>query len=122
VGTVIRDDTRPTSADHDPTVAGDGYHTDNIWYDLSRSMLRRSASHRSRSKRYGRALRQRCVTPSLRYQLSHRLLSVPAALLYRDTSKDAEALVMRHENAVLRPASWRAGPATKRWTMVCRST
>ena len=80
-------------------------------------MLCRSASHRSRSKRYGRgSLRQRCVTPSLRYQLSHLLLSVSAALPYRATSEDAEALVLRHENAVLRPASRRAGPATKRRT------
>ena len=39
---------------------------------------------------------------SLLYKLSRRLLSVPAVLLRRDTSKDAELLVLRHENAVLR--------------------
>jgi putative transposase len=39
---------------------------------------------------------------SLLDQVSRRLLSVPAVLLRRDTSKDAELLVSRHENAVLR--------------------
>jgi putative transposase len=39
---------------------------------------------------------------SLLYQLSRRLLSVPGVLLLRDTSKDAQLLVLRHENAVLR--------------------
>ncbi|MBP2329377.1 transposase [Kibdelosporangium banguiense] len=39
---------------------------------------------------------------SLLYQLTRRLLSVPAVLLRRDTTKDAELLVLRHENAVLR--------------------
>jgi putative transposase len=38
---------------------------------------------------------------SLLYKLSRRLLSVPAVLLRRDTSKDAELLALRHENAVL---------------------
>jgi hypothetical protein len=42
------------------------------------------------------------VIVRLLYQLSRRLLSVPAVLLRRDTSKDAELLVLRHENAVLR--------------------
>jgi hypothetical protein len=42
------------------------------------------------------------VIVSLLYHLSRRLLSVPAVLLRRDTSKDAELLVLRHENAVLR--------------------
>jgi putative transposase len=42
------------------------------------------------------------VIVSLLYKLSRRLLSVPAVLLRRDTSKDAELLVLRHENAVLR--------------------
>lgn len=36
------------------------------------------------------------------YQLTRRLLSVPAVLLRRDTAKDAELLVLLHENAVLR--------------------
>jgi hypothetical protein len=36
------------------------------------------------------------------YKLSRRLLAVPAVVLRRDTSKDAELLVLRHENAILR--------------------
>jgi transposase InsO family protein len=39
---------------------------------------------------------------SLLYRVSRRLLSVPAVLLRRDSAKDAELLVLRHENAVLR--------------------
>ena len=39
---------------------------------------------------------------SLLYRLTRRLLSVPAMLLHRDNAKDAELLVLRHENAVLR--------------------
>jgi putative transposase len=39
---------------------------------------------------------------SLLYKLSRRLVSVPALVLRRDSSKDAELLVLRHENAVLR--------------------
>ncbi|MFI0469670.1 integrase core domain-containing protein [Saccharopolyspora sp. 5N102] len=39
---------------------------------------------------------------SLLYQLTRRLLSVPAVLLRQDSAKDAELLVLRHENAVLR--------------------
>jgi hypothetical protein len=42
------------------------------------------------------------VIVSLLYHLTRRLLSVPAMLLHRDTTKDAELLVLRHENAVLR--------------------
>jgi putative transposase len=42
------------------------------------------------------------VIVSLLYQLTRRLLSVPAALLRRDVAKGAEPLVLRHENAVLR--------------------
>jgi putative transposase len=42
------------------------------------------------------------VIVSLLYKLSRRLLSVPAVLLRRDSAKDAELLVLRHENAVLR--------------------
>jgi hypothetical protein len=41
------------------------------------------------------------VIVSLLYQLTRRLLSVPAVLLHRDTAKDAELLVLRHENGVL---------------------
>ncbi|SEK55570.1 Transposase [Streptacidiphilus jiangxiensis] len=39
---------------------------------------------------------------SILYRATRALLSVPAALLRRDTAKDAELLVLRHENAVLR--------------------
>ncbi|MBP2329553.1 hypothetical protein JOF56_009938 [Kibdelosporangium banguiense] len=39
---------------------------------------------------------------SLEYQLTRRLLSVPVVLLRRDTAKDAELLVLRHENSVAR--------------------
>jgi putative transposase len=39
---------------------------------------------------------------TLLYRLTHHLLSVPALLLRRDTTKDAELLVLRHENTILR--------------------
>ncbi|MFV5998906.1 integrase core domain-containing protein [Streptomyces sp. NPDC056231] len=39
---------------------------------------------------------------SILYRATRALLSVPAVLLRRDTAKDAELLVLRHENAVLR--------------------
>ncbi|MGW3571651.1 integrase core domain-containing protein [Streptomyces sp. NPDC000941] len=39
---------------------------------------------------------------SLVYQVTRKLLSVPAVLLRRQTARDAELLVLRHENAVLR--------------------
>jgi putative transposase len=42
------------------------------------------------------------VIVPLLYKVSRRLLSVPAVLLRRDTAKNAELLVLRHENAVLR--------------------
>jgi len=42
------------------------------------------------------------VIVSLFYKLSRTLLSAPAVLPRRDTSKDAEPLMLRHENAVLR--------------------
>jgi len=42
------------------------------------------------------------VIVSLLDKLSRQLPSVPAVLLRRDTSKDAELLVLRHENTVLR--------------------
>jgi hypothetical protein len=41
------------------------------------------------------------VIVSLVYKVTGKLLSVPAVLLRRDTSKDAELPVLRHENAVL---------------------
>ncbi|MEV4452829.1 MULTISPECIES: hypothetical protein [Streptomyces] len=36
---------------------------------------------------------------SLLYRATRALLSVPAVLLRRETTKDAELLVLRHENA-----------------------
>ncbi len=39
---------------------------------------------------------------SLVYRVTRKLLSVPAVLLRRQAAKDAELLVLRHENAVLR--------------------
>jgi transposase len=42
------------------------------------------------------------VIISIVYRATRALLSVPAVLLRRDTAKDAELLVLRHENAVLR--------------------
>jgi hypothetical protein len=39
---------------------------------------------------------------SLVYQVARKLLAVPAVLLRRDAAKNAELLVLRHENAVLR--------------------
>ncbi|MCX4537640.1 integrase core domain-containing protein [Streptomyces sp. NBC_01669] len=39
---------------------------------------------------------------SILYRATRALLSVPAVLLRRDVAKDAELLVLRHENAVLR--------------------
>jgi hypothetical protein len=38
----------------------------------------------------------------LLYKLTRSLLSVPATLLRRDIFKDAELVVLRHENSVLR--------------------
>ncbi|MEU5106726.1 integrase core domain-containing protein [Streptomyces sp. NPDC021354] len=55
---------------------------------------------------------------SLLYRMTRCLLSVPAVLLQRDTSKEAELLVLRHENAVLRrqlQARVRYEPADRLW-------
>ncbi|GAB2771440.1 hypothetical protein GCM10027073_00690 [Streptomyces chlorus] len=41
------------------------------------------------------------IVPLL-YKRTRKPLSVPTVLLRRDTAKDAELLVLRHENAVLR--------------------
>lgn len=50
---------------------------------------------------------------SLAYQVTRKLLSVPAVLLRRQTSRDAELLVLRHENAVLRRQL--ASPVRYQW-------
>jgi hypothetical protein len=42
------------------------------------------------------------VIVSLVYQMVRKLVAIPAVLLRRDTTKDAELLVLRHENTVLR--------------------
>jgi putative transposase len=58
------------------------------------------------------------VIVSLLYQLTRRLLSVPAVLLRHDTAKDAELLVLRHENSVLRrqiTGQVRYEPADRFW-------
>jgi putative transposase len=58
------------------------------------------------------------VIVSLLYQLTRGLLSVPTVLLHHDTSKDAELLVLRHENAVLRrqiTGQVRYQPADRFW-------
>ncbi|WP_167504677.1 integrase core domain-containing protein [Streptomyces malaysiensis] len=55
---------------------------------------------------------------SLLYQVTRRLLAVPTVLLRRDTSKEAELLVLRHENALLRrqlQGRVRYGPADRLW-------
>jgi hypothetical protein len=42
------------------------------------------------------------MTVSLLYRVTRHLLSVPAVLLRRDATKDAEIHVLRHENTILR--------------------
>ncbi|MET7622542.1 hypothetical protein [Streptomyces sp. NPDC005408] len=42
------------------------------------------------------------VILSMLYKVTRKLLMVPGVLLRRNTSKDAELLVFRQENAVLR--------------------
>jgi putative transposase len=58
------------------------------------------------------------VIVSLLYKVARKLLSVPGVLLRRDTAKDAELLVLRHENAVLRrqiAGPVRYEPADRLW-------
>lgn len=39
---------------------------------------------------------------SLLYHVTRHLLTIPGALLRRETTRDAELLVLRHENSILR--------------------
>ncbi|MGP8297838.1 hypothetical protein ACTPOK_07785 [Streptomyces inhibens] len=55
---------------------------------------------------------------SLLYKVTRQLFAVPAVLLRRETSKEAELLVLRHENAVLRRqlhSRVRYEPADRLW-------
>ncbi|MDV9197473.1 integrase core domain-containing protein [Streptomyces sp. Wh19] len=61
---------------------------------------------------------------SLLYRTARALLSVPAVLLCRDTAKDAELLVLRHENAILRrhvKGRVRYEPADRFWLAALNS-
>ncbi|MGW3676408.1 hypothetical protein ACWD8C_36065, partial [Streptomyces sp. NPDC005166] len=64
---------------------------------------------------------------SMLYKVARRLLSVPGVLLRRDTDKEAELLVLRHENhenAVLRrqlARPVRYEPADRFWLAVLSS-
>jgi putative transposase len=74
-----------------------------LWFSLT---LCRSVTHRCCSERVWRSITV-CWNPvrvivSLVYQVARKLLAFPALLLRRDAAKDAELLVLRHENAVLR--------------------
>jgi putative transposase len=58
---------------------------------------------------------------SLLYRAARTMLSIPAVLLRRDTAEDAEVLVLRDENAVLRrqlKGPVRCEPADRLWLSV----
>jgi hypothetical protein len=62
------------------------------------------------------------VIVSLVYKVARKLLSVPGAMLRCDTAKDAESLVLRHENAVPRRqivGPVRYEPADRFWRRHC---
>jgi putative transposase len=54
---------------------------------------------------------------SISYRLVRCLLGLTAVLMRRDLSKDAELLILRHENTVLRRqvARWYYTPADRVW-------
>ena len=88
---------------HDETparVAGDD--ADRLLYIYTCAVRKRLAAARSGcgAPRRPAATLVRVIV-SLMYQVARRLLAVPAVLLRRDVAKDAELLVLRHENAVL---------------------
>jgi putative transposase len=58
------------------------------------------------------------VLLSILYQLARRLLGLIAVLVRRDLSKDAELLVLRHENAVLR--RWHCRLVARKWDYTAR--
>src|SRR4030088_587976 len=60
---------------------------------------------------------RRMLQLSILYRLVRCLLGLTAVLMRRDLSKDAELLVLRHENAVLRRqiARVRYTPADRLW-------
>ncbi|MFI0771580.1 integrase core domain-containing protein [Streptomyces sp. NPDC021218] len=66
------------------------------------SNLCRSKSRRRRWEWYGQSagIMSSVIVPLL-YQVTRKLLTVPSVLLRRGAAKDAELLVLRHENAVL---------------------
>lgn len=84
--------------------------------------MSRSESHRCCSERVWRATAT-CWNPvqvivSLVYKMTRKLLAVPAVILCRDAAKDAELLVLRHENVVLRrqlTAPVRYEPTDRLW-------
>lgn len=62
------------------------------------------------------------VFVSLLYKVTRKLISLQSVLLRSDAAKDAELLVLRHENAVLRrqptrPVSYE--PADRFWLQPC---
>jgi putative transposase len=96
---------------------------DAAWTGVpGRRCLCRSETHRCCSQVVWRAITV-CWNPgrvivSLVYQVARKLLAVPALLLRRDASKEAELLVRRHENAVLRrqlSGPVRYEPADRLW-------